>query len=783
MFTGVNRSACLAQGLMALTMLAACCAEAAAPRVEFNRDIRPILSENCFACHGFDPKHREAGLRLDTFEGATEMRDGVRAIKPGEPKSSELWLRMISKDRDEAMPPPKAHKPALSAAQLALVEQWIREGATYQRHWAFEPPLARQAPLQRAGQHAVDAFIGARLKSAGLEPSPQAKPEVLLRRLSLDLTGLPPTLAELDAFLADCRAGVDAAYLRAVERLLASPHYGERWGRWWLDQARYADSNGYSIDAPREIWKYRDWVVEALNADMPFDRFTTEQLAGDLLPGAQESQRIATGFHRNTQINQEGGIDKEQFRIDSVFDRVATTGSVWLGLSVGCAQCHDHKFDPITQREYYQFFAFLNSQDEPTLRVNDPLLDAPALEKQLKQLNAQLKAEIERRRPESERWQKQMAAGFRDKLAKPLKQALALPWAKRSPAQQVSLYTVFLNPNDPLRILADRQREVETKLKSGTTTLVLAEQKVPRQTTVFIKGDFTRPDEVVQPGTLKTLHRFVPPQGRPNRLHLAQWIMARDNPLTARVLVNRLWQVYFGRGLVETDNDFGSQGTLPSHPELLDWLALEFQKNWSLKDMHRLLVTSQTYRQDSRQSATHRQLDPNNLLLARQQRLRLEAELVRDVALRVSDQLAPKLGGPPVFPPIPEGVMGQGQVKRVWTASKGADRFRRGMYTFVYRASPPPALNVFDAPDGFSACTRRLRSNTPLQALTLLNDQAFVELAQALAGIVEREGVEQAFRRCTARRPDARERALLADLKPLEVARVLLNMDETVTRE
>ncbi|MDH4475555.1 MAG: PSD1 and planctomycete cytochrome C domain-containing protein [Verrucomicrobiaceae bacterium] len=744
------------------------------PQISFNRDVRPILSENCFACHGFDPKHRQADLRLDTFAGATEDHDGIRGIVPGDLTQSAAWQRIISTDPDEVMPPPKSHKPPLSPAQRTILKTWIEQGAKYERHWSFEPP--KPSPGS-----SIDSFIQDRLAQEKLSPSPAASPATLIRRVSLDLTGLPPTPEEVAAFLADPS---DQAYSKLVDRLLQSPHYGERWGRWWLDQARYADSNGYSIDAPRQIWKFRDWVIDALNADMPFDQFTIEQLAGDLLPNASESQKIATGFHRNTQINQEGGIDKEQFRIDSVFDRVATTGTVWLGLSIGCAQCHDHKFDPIEQKEYYQLFAFFNNQDEPTLKIFDQNLDVRELTREFKQLETQIKTFIQDHTSELDAWEAGLTPAIKKSLSSFLTKILALPKNKRSFAQNQSLFAASVGGVGTFRELNDRYKEIDTLLNQGVTTLVMKELPKPRKTTVFIKGDFTRPADEVTPGTPGVLHPFKSTPLQPNRLDLAKWIVSPENPLTARVIVNRIWQQYFGRGLVETENDFGMQGTTPSHPELLDWLATELlAKKWSLKDIHRLIVTSNTYRQSSSNRPDLREKDPGNYLLARQSRLRLDAEVVRDVALSASGLLAPQIGGPPVYPPIPDGVMGQGQVKRTWTVSKGADRYRRGLYTFIYRASPPPTLTVFDALEGFTTCTRRIRSNTPLQALTLMNDSGFFEFATALEKIIQSESLDAAFRRCTSRPPHPDELAILQKLDPLTAARTLLNLDETVTRE
>ncbi|MCA9010740.1 MAG: PSD1 domain-containing protein [Planctomycetaceae bacterium] len=769
-------------------------ASAQAQDVLYNRDVRAILAENCFSCHGFDQKTREAGLRLDTADGATSvLESGHAAVIPGKPDDSELVQRIFSHDSTMLMPPPESGK-QLTTQQKNTLKTWIAQGAEYQKHWAFIPPVRPALPIpvesrssrsDSGPRNEVDSFIHDRLMRAGITPSPAADPITLMRRVSLDLTGLPPNLDELDAFLAEFERDPETAYDELVDRLLQSPHYGERWGRWWLDQARYADSNGYSIDAPRSIWKYRDWVVSALNDDMPFDQFTIEQLAGDLLPNATVSQQVATGFHRNTPINQEGGIDPEQFRIDSVFDRVATTGTVWLGLTIGCAQCHDHKFDPIMQKEYYRFFAFFNQQDEPSLTVFPPEVDASALKAEKAQLEKSVAELMQLTTAEMTAWESQLTDEQRKQFSEDVRKALSVERTKRSVAQQISIFGNGPRASDESFVRQrDRLLKIDELLASGVPTFVMQEQAQPRTTTIFVKGDFTRPAEPVTCGTPAVLPPLQATSERATRLDLARWIVSKDNPLTARVIANRVWQQYFGRGLVETENDFGLQGTPPSHPDLLDWLAVNFvEHNWSLKDLHRQIVMSHTYRQSSRERADVKLRDPHNYLLARQQRLRLDAEIIRDVALSTSGLLCRKLGGPPVYPPIPVGVMEQGQVKRAWNVSEGEDRYRRGLYTFIYRATPPPELNVFDAPDGQSSCTRRIRSNTPLQALTLMNDAGFFEFARALADVIERDGIEVAFRRCTSRTPKPEELEVLLSLEPLNAARVLLNLDETFTRE
>ena len=646
---------------------------------------------------------------------------------------------------------------------------------------------------------------------------------------------MPPTPEQVDAFLRDASP---QAYERLVDRLLDSPHYGEHQARFWLDAARYADSNGFTIDAPRSIWKYRDWVINAFNRDLPFDQFTIQQLAGDLLPKPTTDQLVATGFHRNTMINQEGGIDLEQFRIESVVDRVSTTGTVWLGLTIGCCQCHDHKFDPITQKEYYQFFAFLNNCDEPTMEILSPA--DQARRKQVRDALASVERQIKRLDPTSpdaiEKWERSLNDQNRHLVPKTIADIFLVAPAGRNAKQKRALETAYRH-NDMTRHvvggltnplgailnaevlfarneLLNARATLKKREPSTVTTMVVRERKKPRDTYILVGGDFTRKGNKVTPGFPAVLP--ASPQAK-NRLDLAKWIVDPKNPLTPRVAINRWWGHYFGLGIVETENDFGTQGTLPSHPKLLDWLASEFvARHWSMKAMHRLIVTSATYRQSSHARPDLERIDPRNRLLARQSRIRVNAEIVRDVALAASGLLSPKVGGPSVFPPQPEGVYRFTQIDKAWKASTGADRYRRGMYTYFWRSAPHPELVIFDAPDATLSCTRRNRSNTPLQALTLLNDAGFYEYAQGLAARINGEAaaddtakLKYAFRVCLAREPNPRELARLqsflaqqkTDLKDkpdeakklspnaperaawVMVARVLLNLDEFITRE
>ncbi len=798
---------------------------AAGAAVDYLRDVKPLFTQHCVRCHG--ALKEEAGLRVDT---AAAMRlggsSGSLLRRPG---GRESLLLAVLTGKHEDIPAMPYKKPPLAAEEIALLRAWIDAGAPAPEeeepgrfeHWAFIPPRQPSVPAAPPAQarwprNAIDSFILARLTAAGIAPAPEADRTTLLRRLHLDLTGLPPSPADTAAFLADSSPD---AYERLVDRLLASPHYGERWARPWLDLARYADSNGYSIDAPRQIWKYRDWVVAALNRDLPFDQFVVEQLAGDLLPNPTVEQRIATGFNRNTQINQEGGIDPAQFQVESVLDRVNTYGTAFLGLTLSCAQCHDHKFDPLSQQDYYRLYAFFNQTVDDGHGASRPggvlhfASDGSIDTRLLPELAAARAAVEDHLAPHAaaiEAWRRELTSAQRAAHASAsLRAALDVPWKKQSFRQRRAVFGAARPDDAEFQRHSSRLTALERREASAASTLVMQEASAPRETRLLIQGDFTRPGAPVTPGVPAILPPLPAPH--PNRLDLARWTVDPAHPLTARVLVNRIWQQYFGRGLVETENDFGSQGTPPTHPELLDWLATEFiARDWSLKALHRLLVTSATYRQSSYARPDLEPVDPLNRLLARQLRLRLDAEIVRDVALTASGLLVPKLGGPPVFPPQPAGVMNLGQVKRDWKPDTGANRHRRGLYTHFWRATPHPALAVFDAADGFSACTRRLRSNTPLQALTLLNDQQFYEFAVGLAARIEREApagelaaqLDFAFRCCVARLPTPAERDRLGQLFDrqlanatgadptarrreawITVARVLLNLDETITRE
>ena len=905
----------------------------------------------------------------------------------------------------------------LALAMAAIGAEYDPAKAT--NHWAFQPvkrPVLPQVSQSDWVKNPIDRFILHRLDAAGLKPSGEADRYTLIRRVYLDLIGLPPSVEEVDAYVADKHSD---AFQNVVRRLLANQHYGEKWGRHWLDQGRYADSNGYTIDSPRVMWPYRDWVINALNRDLPFDQFTIEQIAGDLLPGPTQEQLIATGFHRNTLINQEGGTDAEQFRVESVVDRVNTTGTVWLGLTIGCAQCHTHKFDPITIEEYYQFYAFFNSTEDknntgPTVRLQDAgyATKSRALAKELTNARAALVKYDQSPSMSQAEWEKELAAievnrdpwkrlepvsystrgkadirklddqsllvgpkhpdndvysvatkpnvkkitairldalpdkslpkngpglagngnfvmtGFEAAIGgKKIKfhraaadheqpkfpienvlddkkdtgwainiggaskkkmnehhwaifypetpiavkdqtleftisnesvrnrrymlgrfalsltevpeglltlndttallAAVRVEPAKRTKKQISLLQTEFQN-QDPARkklaIAVQRLQTEKDKLdKSGTSTMVMKEMATPRESMIHLRGDFLHKGEKVQAGVPAILPPMATGTNR-NRLALAKWLIDPANPLTARVTVNRVWMRYFGTGLVGTDNDFGTQGTPPTHPELLDWLASEFiRQGWSMKKLHELIVTSATYRQTSHRRPEQHRKDPVNKLLARQNRLRVEAELVRDLALAVSGKLSPQIGGPSVHPPQPDGVYNFTQNKKKWDVIEGPQRYRRTLYTFFYRSAPYPMLTTFDVPDLSSTCTSRPRSNTPLQSLTMSNDEGLFETAQAVAGneLAHTDGTDEQrmtrlFRRCLARPPSSWELSRLGDYlngqrkqyvanvsaarklvpkdKPkratdaeaaswVMVARAVMNLDEFITRE
>ena len=1010
---------------VALTLLIAPARAAEPGEVRFNRDIRPILADHCFQCHGPDTARRKAELRLDTEDGAKA------ALVPGKPLESELVRRITAKDADERMPPAKFARP-LSPQQVELLRRWVQQGAKWEKHWAFIAPERPPLPVTKVGvSHPIDAFTVARLEREGLSLSPEAPRHTLIRRMSFDLTGLPPTPEEVTAFEKD--ASPDAVS-RLADRLLASPRYGERMAWRWLEAARYADTNGYQTDAERDMWRWRDWVIEAYNRNLPFDRFTVEQIAGDLLPNPTLDQRIATGFNRNHRGNAEGGIIPEEYAAEYVADRVETTATVWLGLTVGCCRCHDHKYDPLLQKDYYRLFAFFNNVPEKGRAVkfgnSPPFIKAPTRDQQrrLAELDARcdaadgrvvrlageanaaqarweaivnpatlpawapnrgmvahwpfddeanapgrigkaldldgkrfadggdaggfgfddrftLAAWINPTKPDgaivsrmgeepradgygvglvngklhvhlTKRWLddalrletvdelplgkwshvavtydgSRLAAGvkvyvnrseaptrvlldelnqsfdtkepfrigsgggpasrftgliddvrvFNRVLDRPEVRILAVPTTpaeivakppeRRTDAEADKLRMYFLNHAAPLAV-----READDALRDAVearrafwdavpTVMVMEELPTPRDTFVLKRGEYDKHGEKVGPAIPGVFQRSAPP-GRSTRLELAKWLVSPANPLTARVVVNRMWQLHFGTGLVKTVEDFGTQGDYPSHPELLDWLAVEFQRDWDVKRLHKLIVTSATYRQSSRSTPELRGRDPGNRLLAYFPRQRLSAEMLRDQALATSGLLVEKQGGPSVKPYQPAGLWQELTGVGDYTPDAGEKLYRRSLYSFWKRTVAPPALVVFDAPARETCWVRETRTNTPLQALTLLNETGFVEAARNLAqrSMLEATTTDSritlAFRRVTGRAPTDAELLLLRDgladhrerfaanpvaarkllavgdskpdpkLDPVELAaytlvcNTLLNLDEVVTKE
>jgi len=991
----------------ALLMTAQSAPAPAADAVRFQRDVRPILSEHCFRCHGFDEGARQAGLRLDTPAGATQPAEsGATAVVPSEPSRSELIRRITSDDPAVRMPPPDSGR-ALMPHERETLRQWIEQGAEYTRHWSFEPPVVRPLPSVRQPdwpRRSFDAWVLNRLEQESLRPNPEADPARLLRRVSLDLTGLPPSLEELNHFQQVFGRDPEGAYEAEVERLLSSPRFGERMAIDWLDAARYADTNGYFGDKPRQIWPWRDWVIRAFNENMPFDRFTIEQLAGDLLPDPARDQLVATGFHRNSMANNETGIIDEEYRVEAVADRVETTATVWLGLTIGCAQCHDHKYDPVSQREYYQLFAFFNQSVESGLITRDsppPTLDVPTPEQEaaLKQSQAELKRAEQAFQEQSESLAKDLAAwevtaqkslpllpwdtllhsdfepgmdsepgvegaansavpsrfkvsgttlvrerGIRGEAGrfdatqhvelpaadldadqpwtvsvwmKP-SSSLAAIWSKIEPegtrrgvemiwqkgrvqihlvhrwgVDEIAVATrdavtgndwhhllvsydgtrraaglrVMLNGRDapltvqrdtltgtlqnvePLRIgrrdaglgwyglldefqffprtipeeeglkwsiterlrgilerparertsaeqmvLSDhfiaqhaspelrtahaglvRARQREAAVRQGIpSTLIMRDRPEPRPTPLLIRGQYDRPGDEVAPGVPAALSLDSRANSSMrNRLDLARWLVARDNPLTARVIVNRLWQMCFGEGLVKTINDFGAQGDPPSHPDLLDELAVRFMDSgWDVKALLREIVTSATYRQSSHATEELLRRDPDNRLLARGPRFRLSAELIRDQALAVSGLLVPRIGGPGVKPYQPAGLWEEVSynAEDSYVPDTGEGLWRRSLYTYWKRQVPPPAMLTFDAGPREKCALQRSRTSTPLQALVLLNDETYLEAARSLATLVlheegsAQERLSSIFRRVTSRAPEPAEQSVLMTL-------------------
>lgn len=833
---------------------------AASANVSFERDVAPIFAAKCASCHG--AARQTSGLRLDDPAAAMQGGYGGKVILPGNASESPLIHRITG--AKGLVPMPMGSK-GLPENEAAIIRAWIDQGAKFSaaspvaatsrpqsRHWAFQP-IAKSAPptVNNAAwpRNPIDQFLLARLEQEKIAPSPEAPRHTQLRRLSLDLTGLPPTPDELRLFLNDAKPG---AYERQVDRLLASPHFGEKWARHWLDQARYADSDGYEKDWVRPwAWRWRNWVIDAINADMPFDRFTIEQLAGDLLPNPTVEQRVATGFHRHTLTNREGGIDNEQFAFENTADRASTTASVWLGLTAGCAQCHDHKYDPIRQKDFYQLFAFFDNADEVDIDAPLPgelglwMKTAAEYEQKREALIAHYKV-----RELQPAWEKDMLQA----AAKPGERTdWDLAWdcllklteggdgaaiirkpAGSRTARDKRVLEIHFVRNYHFAIgqkaykevkfdeLDKKLRELDEKYPQLSQAYVLQESADPRASHLRIRGDYKSPGIAVEPDTPS----FLPPMqnpaaGKATRLDLARWLVSRENPLTARVTVNRVWQELFGQGLVKTSEDFGVMGARPSHPQLLDWLAADFIENaWSRKQLIRTIVTSAAYRQSSNARPELADRDPENTWLSRQSRVRMPAELIRDTALEAAGLLdRSHVGGPSIKPPQPDGVTAIGYGKGTkWEVSPGSEQYRRGLYIHFQRTTPYPLLMNFDAPRSTTAACKRLRSNTSLQALNLLNDPVFFEAAETLALRLLRDGpsdlagrINMAFRLALSRNANDAEtrrlahyldqqRTIFAAQSKLPVhtvpnidtaehaawtglASVILNLDEFVTRE
>ncbi len=733
--------------------------------ISFDQNIKPLLQRHCLGCH--NPDVSKSGLDLSTLASSSSpAASGFAAIVPGDLESSELVYRITTEDQLNRMPPEGTR---LSDAEVEVFRRWIAQGANWPSeagqisktdHWAYQtrtqphPPQVSDS-LASSVSNPIDRFVVARLESESLSPSPEAEPARLLRRVYLALIGVPPSLEEVDAFLA---APTDQAYATVVDRLLASAQFGEHWARPWLDLARYADSNGFQADQLRESWAYRDWVIDAMNDDLPYDQFVVKQLAGDLLPAPTEADRIATGFHRATTCNVEAGVNPEENRVNQIIDRVNTTATAFLGTTLECAQCHDHKYDPFSQTEYYQLFAFFNNTPiEVTLskgtqyEFDGPTMELPlTVEEQSKHSRLLTRREALQRRLD------------------------------RSTAEETALAT---------RLTPELQ-SINAALEnlSPATTLVMVEREEPRETRLLRRGNFLDPGEVVEPGTPSVLHPMATELPR-NRLGLGEWLVDPSNPLLARVTVNRWWSELFGHGIVESPEDFGTRAEPPSHPDLLDWLAVELvDRDWSRKELIRLIVMSSTFRQSSMLRPVHRELDPENRLLSRGPRFRMAAEMIRDNALATSGLLSRQIGGPTVMPYQPGGVWrAVGRNAPKWDEDRGPDRYRRGLYVVVRRAAPYPSFVTFDAPDRTTCTVKRPKTNTPLQALVLLNDPAFVEAAYGLADRIIRccpsasptDRLTFAFQTVLSRQPQDHEVQELLHLYEREQTRFERSSDQT----
>lgn len=821
-------------GCLAMLLSWALSARAAEPQVDYRRDIQPILANRCYACHGPDGAKRQADLRLDVRKVA--VRD---AIVPGKASESPLVERISSRDPGERMPPPNSKLPPLSAHEVDLIRRWIDQGAKFEAHWAYVKPVRPPVPDVKDTAWPlgpIDRFILRTLEQQGLAPSREADRRTLIRRLSFDLVGLPPKPEEVEAFAADQSPG---AYEKLVDRLLASPHYGERMAVYWLDVVRCADTGGYHSDNHRDVWMFRDYVIQAFNANKPFDRFTLEQLAGDLLPQATQERKVASGYNRLLMTTEEGGAQPKEYTAKYAADRARNTASAWLGATMGCAECHDHKYDPYKTRDFYSFEAFFADVKESAVaRQPQTLLPTPeqagklaALEREL----APLRKTVETQTPELDaaqaEWEKVLKPEEKGKLPKEVAAVLDVKLNQRNDEQKRTLSSHFRGLAPQLKPsrerLAELQRKKEEFEKAVPSTLI-TETVPPRVVRLLPRGNWMDDSRaIVEPAIPAFLGKLETGARRATRADLAQWLVSRDNPMVARVFVNRLWKLVFGQGIVKTLDDCGTQGALPTHPELLDWLAIEFMDSgWNVKHLLKLMVMSRTYRQVSEAASELHERDPGNQWLARQGVFRLDAEFIRDNALAISGLLSPKIGGPSVKPYQPAGYWDYLNFpKRDYVEDRGEDQYRRGLYTYWQRTFLHPSLLAFDAPTREECTAERARSNTPLQALVLLNDPTYVEAARVFAQRVACDGgstledrLRFAFRQALNRAPRPDEVRVLnglyeehfcqytadekaaweviqvgqskapSEISPAELAawtsitRVLLNLHETITR-